>query len=43
MVATTVANFCENISIKLFARFKVGKRTSLSGPETAPVPAPVKV
>jgi elongation factor Ts len=42
MVASAVAKLGENISIKRFARFKVGEVTGTSGPETAPVPAPVK-
>jgi translation elongation factor EF-Ts len=42
MVASAVAKLGENISIKRFARFKVGEVTGTSGPETAPAPAPVK-
>src|SRR6267143_4591098 len=42
IVASAVAKLGENISIKRFARFKVGEVTGTSGPETAPVPAPVK-
>src|SRR6266481_114734 len=36
MVASAVAKLGENISIKRFARFKVGEVTGTSGPETAP-------
>src|ERR1700747_826175 len=42
MVASAIAKLGENISIKRFARFKVGEVTGTSGPEAAPVPAPVK-
>ncbi len=42
MVASAIAKLGENISIKRFARFKVGEVTGTSGPETVPVPAPVK-
>jgi elongation factor Ts len=40
-VTTAIQNLGENISIKRFARFKVGEITGASGPETAAVPAPV--
>ncbi len=42
MVASAIAKLGENISIKRFARFKVGEITGTSGPEAAPVPEPVK-
>src|SRR6202030_1880267 len=42
MGASAVAKLGENISIKRFARFKVGEVTGTSGPETAPAAAPVK-
>jgi elongation factor Ts len=42
MVASAIAKLGENISIKRFARFKVGEITGTGGPEGAPVPAPVK-
>src|SRR4029077_17714466 len=42
MVASAIAKLGENISIKRFARFKVGEVTGTGGSETAPVPAPVK-
>src|SRR5882724_10698379 len=42
MVASAIAKLGENISIKRFARFKVGEVTGTSGPETAPLPAPAK-
>jgi elongation factor Ts len=41
MVASAIAKLGENISIKRFARFKVGEITGSSGPETAAVPSPV--
>jgi elongation factor Ts len=40
-VTTAIQNLGENISIKRFARFKVGEITGASGPETSAVPAPV--
>src|SRR6266852_4492062 len=40
MVSSAIAKLGENISIKRFARFKVGEVTGPSGPEAAPVPAP---
>ena len=42
MVASAIAKLGENISIRRFARFKVGEVTGSNGPETAAVPAPVK-
>jgi translation elongation factor EF-Ts len=41
-VASAIAKLGENISIKRFARFKVGEVTGTGGSDTAPVPAPVK-
>ena len=41
MVASAIAKLGENISIKRFARFKVGEITGSNGSETAAVPAPV--
>ena len=41
MVASAIAKLGENISIKRFARFKVGEVTGPNSPE-APIPAPVK-
>jgi hypothetical protein len=45
MIAQAIAKLGENISIRRFARFKVGEigGGASGGPETAPVPAPVKV
>jgi len=40
MVNAAIAKLGENISIKRFARFKVGEITGASAPEVAPVPAP---
>ena len=40
-VTTAIQNLGENISIKRFARFKVGEVT-VAGAEIAPVPAPPK-
>jgi elongation factor Ts len=42
MVASAVAKLGENISIKRFARFKVGEVAIPNGPEATSVPAPVK-
>jgi elongation factor Ts len=42
MVNAAIAKLGENISIKRFARFKVGEIVGASAPETAPVPAPTK-
>jgi elongation factor Ts len=42
MVNAAIAKLGENISIKRFARFKVGEIASSSAQEAAPVPAPVK-
>jgi len=42
MVASAVAKLGENISIKRFARFKVGEVTGTSGPDAAATPVPVK-
>src|SRR5439155_13225798 len=42
MVASAIAKLGENISIKRFARFKVGEVTGASSPEANPIPAPVK-
>ena len=44
MVTSAIAKLGENISIKRFARFKVGEISggASATPETAPVPAPVK-
>jgi elongation factor Ts len=45
MITQAIAKLGENISIRRFARFKVGEigGGASGGPETAPVPAPVKV
>ena len=44
MITQAIAKLGENISIRRFARFKVGEvaggTSSGPGPETAPVPAP---
>ncbi len=40
MVTSAIAKLGENISIKRFARFKVGEITGSNGSETAAVPAP---
>ena len=40
-VTTAIQNLGENISIKRFARFKVGEVTGASGSEAAAVPSPV--
>lgn len=42
MVTNAIAKLGENISIKRFARFKVGEITGPSAAETPSVPAPVK-
>jgi elongation factor Ts len=42
MVASAIAKLGENISIKRFARFKVGEVTAASGPEATPLPVPIK-
>ena len=42
MVNAAIAKLGENISIKRFARFKVGEVTGTNGPEAAPIPAPIK-
>ena len=44
MITQAIAKLGENISIRRFARFKVGEVSdgASGGPETAPVPAPVK-
>jgi len=42
MVASAVAKLGENISIKRFARFKVGEVTGASGPDAAATPVPAK-
>jgi elongation factor Ts len=42
MVNAAIAKLGENISIKRFARFKVGEIAGASAPEAAPVPAPTK-
>lgn len=43
MITQAIAKLGENISIRRFVRFKVGEGGgSSSGPETAPVPVPVK-
>jgi elongation factor Ts len=39
-VTTAIQNLGENISIKRFARFKVGEITGSNGPDSAPVPVP---
>jgi elongation factor Ts len=39
-VTTAIQNLGENISIKRFARFKVGEVTGSNGPDSAPVPVP---
>jgi elongation factor Ts len=41
MVTSAIAKLGENISIKRFARFKVGEITGSNEPETAAVPSPV--
>ncbi len=41
MVTSAIAKLGENISIKRFARFKVGEITGSNGSETTAVPAPV--
>jgi translation elongation factor EF-Ts len=44
MITQAIAKLGENISIRRFARFKVGEISggASATPETAPVPAPVK-
>ena len=42
MVNSAIAKLGENISIKRFARFKVGEVIGSGGAEQAPVPAPVR-
>ena len=42
MVNSAIAKLGENISIKRFARFKVGEVTATGSPEAAPVSPPVK-
>ena len=42
-VTTAIQNLGENISIKRFARFKVGEVTGAGGSEAAAVPAPLNV
>jgi elongation factor Ts len=42
MVNAAIAKLGENISIKRFARFKVGEIAGPSAPEAAPVPSPTK-
>ncbi len=44
MITQAIAKLGENISIRRFARFKVGEISggASAGPETAPVPAPAK-
>ena len=42
MVNAAISKLGENISIKRFARFKVGEITGASAPEGAPVSAPTK-
>ena len=39
-VTTAIQNLGENISIKRFARFKVGEVAGPNGPDSAPVPVP---
>jgi elongation factor Ts len=41
MITQAIAKLGENISIRRFARFKVGEVSGAAGPETASVPAPV--
>jgi elongation factor Ts len=41
MITQAIAKLGENISIRRFARFKVGEVSVTAGPETASVPAPV--
>ena len=42
MVASAIGKLGENISIKRFARFKVGEVTGTNSPEATPIPGPVK-
>lgn len=42
MVNSAIAKLGENISIKRFARFKVGEVSGSGGAEAVPVPAPVR-
>jgi elongation factor Ts len=41
MITQAIAKLGENISIRRFARFKVGEVSGTAGPETASVPAPI--
>jgi elongation factor Ts len=41
MITQAIAKLGENISIRRYARFKVGEVSGTAGPETASVPAPV--
>jgi len=41
MITQAIAKLGENISIRRFARFKVGEVSGAAGPETTSVPAPV--
>jgi elongation factor Ts len=41
MIRQAIAKLGENISIRRFARFKVGEVSGAAGPETTSVPAPV--
>jgi elongation factor Ts len=41
MITQAIAKLGENISIRRFARFKVGEVSGAAGPETASIPAPV--